>query len=497
MRSSISLPVAGSPRGGQLPRLGSRGQLPALAAAALLGAAVAGRSPPLIGLALIPLALAAIARPEGAVVAFAAAFYLNLPVIAARDFHLSPALSSSVALLLLVPALAEVALRRRPLVVTPALALMVGYLVVLVLSATLAAGGRPATVGPIVTFLEEGLLLYLLVTNVVRTPRVLRAVLWSVVLAGAFMGLVSLWQEATHSYHTTLAGLAQVDVTGFNVGNGISGKELRPRLAGPIGEKNRYAQVLLVLLPLAVSRIRAERRRGLRVLAAVCAGLILCGVVLSFSRGAAIAMVVLVLAMAALRMISLRQLLALALTLVALVAVVAPDYVGRLQTLEGADSALSQSSGADAAIQGRATESMAALLVFRDHFALGVGPGQFFSRYSALYGNALDLRFLDQNRRAHNLYLEIAADTGALGLAAFLAIVGVTLKQLWRLSVFWRSRDLALAGLCQAFLLALVAYLATGVFLQLAYQRYFWFLVALANAAVWIGRREAGRIASR
>jgi O-antigen ligase len=419
------------------------------------------------------------------IVLFAAVFYLNVPVLAARDFHVSPGLCSVVVLLLLVPSLTYLVVGRQPLVITAALPLMVAYLVVLVLSATLAADARPGTVGPIATFLTEGLLVYLLVTNVVRTPRALRAVLWAVVLAGAFMGLVSVWQELTHAYHNTLGGFAQVDATGFNVGTDLTGKELRPRLAGPIGEKNRYAQVLLVLLPLAVSRVRAERRRSLRLLGACCGGLILCGVLLTFSRGAAIAMAFLVLVMIALRAISVRQILALLLTLAALVAVVAPDYVLRLQSLGAADTALSQSSGADSAVQGRATETLAAFNVFRDHPGLGVGPGQFFSRYSAQYGNALDLHFLDQNRRAHNLYLEIAADTGVLGLAAYLAIVGVTMVQLRRLSLFWRRRDAELARLAEAFLLALGAYLAMGVFLQLAYQRYFWFLLALANAAVW------------
>ena len=49
----------------------------------------------------------------------------------------------------------------------------------------------------------------------------------------------------------------------------LNGKLLRPRLAGPIGEQNRYGQILLVLVPLAVSRIRAERRLALQSLAAV------------------------------------------------------------------------------------------------------------------------------------------------------------------------------------------------------------------------------------
>ena len=70
------------------------------------------------------------------------------------------------------------------------------------------------------------------------------------------------------------------------------------------------------------------------------------------------------------------------------------------------------------------------------------------------------------------------------------------MAQLRRVSVLLRSHDPALASLTQALLLALLAYLATGLFLQLAYQRYFWFIVALANAAVWICGRERLRDAS-
>jgi putative inorganic carbon (hco3(-)) transporter len=412
------------------------------------------------------------------VLLFAAALYLNLPVLAAREAHVPAALTGGFALLLLlVPFLTRVVARRASLVLTPALGPMIAYLLVLVVSAVLAGGGASETVGPIATFLTEGLLLYALVTNLVRTPEQLRAVVWTVVAAGALLGLISLWQEATHSYHNTLGGLAQVDQTGFDVGT-----DVHPRLAGPIGEKNRYAQVLLVLVPLAVSRARIEPRRGARLAAAGAAGLIACGILLTFSRAAALAAAAVVLAMVALRTVSVRQAVAMALAAIALVVVVAPEYGTRLRSLDTADSALSQSSTADAAIKGRATENVAAFHVFRDHPLLGVGPGQFFHRYSAQYANALDLRFLKQNRRAHNLYLEIAADTGVAGLAAFLSIVAVTMAGLWRV----RRRDPELAALANGLLAALIAYMATGVFLQLAYQRYFWFLVALANSAVWV-----------
>lgn len=480
-------PVAARPQGRIVQAL-----VPILAAG-VMGAAIATSSPLLIALALAPLVLAVLTRPDGALLLFAVGLYLNLPVLLSLNTGIPSAITSLFALLLAVPFLAYVVIGRRPLVITPALGLMIGYLVILVLSATLPGGAVASTVKPIVTFLTEGLLLYVLVTNVVRTSQTLRRVLWAVVLAGALMGTVSIWQEVTGSYSTTLAGFAQVDSSGFDVGNDLTGKELRPRLAGPIGEKNRYAQIMLVLFPLAVSRIRAERRRSLRLAAAVCSGLILSGALLTFSRGAAVAVALLVVAMALLKMIAIRHLVALLVGLVVLVAVVAPDYVTRIQSLAAAESATTQGGGADGALQGRATENLAAYYVFRDHPLLGVGPDQFFREYSQQYGNDLNLRFLDENRRAHNLYLEIAADTGALGLAAFLAIVGVTMFQLWRLAVFWRHRDRELTNQALAFVLALVAYLSTGIFLQLAYQRYFWFILALANAAIWILRREARR----
>ena len=152
-----------------------------------------------------------------------------------------------------------------------------------------------------------------------------------------------------------------------------------------------------------------------------------------------------------------------------------------------------QHSSADGAVVGRATENLAAFHAFADHPVLGVGPGQYFRQYSQEYANQLNLRFLENNRRAHNLYLEIAADTGAVGLAAFLAIVGAT-----HAAAVAHERAVAppppaarLSG--PGAVLALVAYLASGAFLQLSYQRYFFFLVALANAAIWTLRREAKR----
>jgi putative inorganic carbon (hco3(-)) transporter len=476
--SALAPPVAPSP---PLRRL-----LPPAGCAVLFGASVASGSPWLVGLAAVPVLVAIVARPEGATLVFAFSFYLNVPVLIAHAAGVT-ALGSAFALLLLVPVVAHVILRREALVLTPALGLMVVYLAALVIS-SIAGGFSPESATAVTNFLAEGLLLYLLVTNAVRTPVLLRLLIWALLLAGALMGALSVWQEATQSYGNTLGGLAQL--------NAADADTTLHRQAGPLGETNRYAQILLVLLPLAVWAARVERRRALRLAALGCATLILSGMLLTLSRGAGVALVLLAAAMLATGFVRLRHILALALVLAGLVMVVAPDYVARISSLQGVEAATSRDQlGADGAIRGRATENLAAINVFADHPLIGVGPGQFFARYSQQYANELDLRFLETRRRAHNLYLELAADTGVIGLGAFLAIVGTTLVQLWRLARFWAAAwRPELADLALALALSLVAYLASAVFLQLAYQRYFWFLLALGNAAIWILRREATRV---
>ena len=102
---------------------------------------------------------------------------------------------------------------------------------------------------------------------------------------------------------------------------------------------------------------------------------------------------------------------------------VAPDYITRLQSLSAVDSASRRARARTRAVVGRRPRGSRRFNAFKDHPIVGVGPGQFFRRYSQEYGNQLNLRFLATNRQAHNLYLAIAADTGILGLATFLAIV--------------------------------------------------------------------------
>ena len=95
----------------------------------------------------------------------------------------------------------------------------------------------------------------------------------------------------------------------------------------------------------------------------------------------------------------------------------------------------------------------------------------------------ISFRTLTTPRRAHTLYFELGAEIGALGLMTFMLIPALLARRLWKL----RARAIRLAPhqarVATAFLLALMAYFMTALFLHMAFQPYYWFLIALCTAA--------------
>jgi hypothetical protein len=76
----------------------------------------------------------------------------------------------------------------------------------------------------------------------------------------------------------------------------------------------------------------------------------------------------------------------------------------------------------------------------------------------------------------------MAAETGIVGLICFLLIVFVTLRNLARNRKRCLQSSPEFANIATGFTLAIVSYLTAGIFLSLAYERYFWLMLALAVA---------------
>ena len=439
---------------------------------------------PIIAIAAVLGLLGAVAvaiRPDVAVLIVVGLIYSNAPVVLVQYHSVPVALAAAVPFILAAPLAYDILLRRQQIVLTPAMPWIAGFLVVQIVSTITAVESLDAA-SQLGAFLSEGIGLYVLVTNTVRSPELLRRIVWVLLLVGAALGALSFYQEITETYGNAYFGFAQTEAAE----TGLTETGLA-RLAGPIGEKNRYAQIMLMLVPLGLLRLTAERSRWLRVAAIGCAGLATIATALTFSRGAALALAIILAVMLALRYIRLSHIVAAA-ALAAVVFIAVPQYADRLASIADLGALLSDEpagSDVDNSIQSRATENLTALRVFADHPVVGVGPGQ-FPNYYRDYADEIGVSVRAANREAHNLYLGIAAETGALGLLMFLGAVSATIIQLMRA----RARALAtrpdLASIAAGFMLALVGYLASGLFLHLSYARYFWLVLALGGAAATV-----------
>jgi O-antigen ligase len=156
-----------------------------------------------------------------------------------------------------------------------------------------------------------------------------------------------------------------------------------------------------------------------------------------------------------------------------------PGYVERLTTL---DQVGSVNASMDASIRGRTSVVKAGTEMFMDRPLFGIGYGGFADAYPA-YARDLGIELRSQSREAHNLYVEIASETGLAGMAAFAIIVVGAAAAIRSARRRFRAHGRTdLDGIGYAIGAALIGYLVTSVFLHMAFARFVWLLVGIAIA---------------
>lgn len=462
----------------------------AMAALLIMGALAAGilaADAPLLtvaGASALFLGFAIILRPDIATLVTIGILYTNAAVVAVRFHDVPFFVGAFVPLLLVVPLARDIVVRRLPVVAPPALGWMVVLLLIYLVSA-LFSGDTTRSWNGVVIFLVEGFGLYFLLINVIRTQEMLRQATWVLVASGALVSVFSVHQVVTGNYDSNYFGFAQADSAIRTGAETLAGEVLQPRMAGSIGETNRFAQTMLMLVPLGIFRVIGERSLALRILAALMTVTITLGVVLSFSRGGAVGLAALLLALVVLRTVRAHHVLAIVAVL-AIILVAFPQYGSRLTSLAEAGTG----AAVDNSLLSRATETLAAALVIVDHPVVGVGPDMFPINYEA-YAQVVGILIRnDAARQAHNLYLGIGAELGIPGLVVFLIIGGLTVRELLRARRASIVRRPDLERLTTPFVLALLTYYVTGMFLHLSFGRFYWLILAVAGAAAVITLRE-------
>ncbi len=146
----------------------------------------------------------------------------------------------------------------------------------------------------------------------------------------------------------------------------------------------------------------------------------------------------------------------------------------------------------DKSITARISYNKIGLELLAQHPVLGIGPGQFQYYYADP-----EYRFVPSNRlfiarQLHNMYLEVATETGLVGGGLFLAMIIMGGVALHRVRKYGATEEIRIYG--EAFHYSYVGFMAVSVFMPNEYNKYVWLFIGLGVAfARATGTKRDGR----
>ena len=312
------------------------------------------------------------------------------------------------------------------------------------------------------------LVLFLIVYSAVRTPRQLA---WTI---GAYVGGSAL--AAGYGILNPPTDVAYYDVT---------------RVSGTIGDPNELASVLVggTILAAALA-VTLKGAPVLRLLAGgasvLCAG----GIFLSLSRGGLVALAFSLLAAV---VVAGRRWRLQAIGMAVVIAAGAFVYFGFYADQTAASRVTSFGSGT-----GRTDIWTVGWRMVEAHPVGGVGVGNYktSSIHYLLEPGAIqrDEFIVDTPKVAHNTYLQVLAELGAVGAALFLAIVGFALLCILKAArIFERLGDETMELMSRALLVSLCGVLAADFFISEEFSKQLWLLLGLGPALLGIAKAAIGQ----
>ncbi len=441
-----------------------------------------------LALLAIPVALifaAAIVQPELGLLALVFITTTQLSNVAIK-FHGLPSLAQPLAGLLMLVILIRFALYgERPLGWTRVGSILVGFGLIWMLS-LFHAGDYESARQSFVGFIKD-VLGGVIVVFLIQRRSSLRRVIWAFVAAGIFMGSISVFQYLTGSFNNLFLGFGGWE-------SQYSGAISRNRLTGPYSNPNAYAQVLAVIVPLALDRVWQERRLALRLLAGWAAVACSLTIFFTYSRGGFLTLLFTLGVLLVQRRPRLLPLILTAVLAFGLLMVFLPGtYTERINTLtQLAPSQADQVS--DPSFRGRMSENTAAWRMFRDNPLLGVGLGNFKVNYQD-YSREIGLDPRRDQRSPASLYMEFLSEQGLVGTVLFFFLIFLVFRGLLIAKRQFHSIGMDdEAYLTSALFAGLSAYMFASIFKNSAYANVFWILIGVALATIQVAQAGANAV---
>lgn len=144
--------------------------------------------------------------------------------------------------------------------------------------------------------------------------------------------------------------------------------------------------------------------------------------------------------------------------------------------------------GTDWTLERRLGYHLIGLDMLEKNPVLGVGPGTFSTRYLDYEYRWEEGRRLEA-RAPHNMYLQVAAETGLIGLALFMGMIFAALISVSR--IYKQTEDAELKLLAELIQFSFIIYLVAVATLPALVFKYTWTLTALAAAVTLVERRSS------
>jgi len=304
------------------------------------------------------------------------------------------------------------------------------------------------------------IVIFVLIVNVVRTEARLKGLIFLAMAAGIWLSI-----EAINDYR-----LGLLTVEGYRAAG---------RGTGIFGNTNDMALHLVTILPISVALMLGAKGAIRKFLYGACAAVMIAAIVLSYSRGAFLGLVV-VFVFFTLKLGGRHRFeILLAVLGMALVALMAPSgYGGRLLSIF--DPSLDVAGSADA----RRGELFRSIYVALRHPLLGIGMGNYQNEMSYT------------GHVTHNAYTQVAAEMGMAALFCYMMFIITPLRKLAQIAreTFATRHNSQYYYLTVGLQASLLGYMVSSFFLSVAYHWYVYYLVGFAVCMRRLYESETGKV---
>lgn len=304
------------------------------------------------------------------------------------------------------------------------------------------------------------IVIFIVMVNVVRTEARLKGLLFLAMAAGIWLSV-----DAINDYRLGLMT--------------IEGYRAAGRGTGIFGNTNDMALHLVTVLPISVALFFGSKGVARKLLYGACAAVMIAAIVLSYSRGAFIGMLIALLFIAWKLGSSRRlEIVFAVLSFAGVIVLLAPDkYGSRLLSI------FIPSLDPEGSADSRRGELFRSIYVALRHPLLGIGMGNYQPEMS--YKGLV----------THNSYTQVAAEMGMAALACYTMFIVTPLRKLGQIAreTFETRRDSRFYYLTLGLQASLIAYLVSSVFLSVAYVWYVYYLVGYAVCLTRMYESETGK----